>query len=96
MSRPLVFTMTSPGAVPASTAPALATTNSFLDSLKKVQSSQTVPTSAGEEDWQSKVAWWELCILCGRQVAELPVQWLCWHLSWQASLGVVCLGTLSP
>ncbi|NXF93400.1 P121C protein, partial [Eubucco bourcierii] len=46
VSRPLAFTMTSPGPAPASTAPALATTNSFLDSLKKVQSSQAVPTSA--------------------------------------------------
>ncbi|NXH18490.1 P121C protein, partial [Bucco capensis] len=45
-SRPLVFAVTSPGPVPASTAPALASTNTFLDSLKKVQSSQAVPAPA--------------------------------------------------
>ncbi|KFV69565.1 Nuclear envelope pore membrane protein POM 121C, partial [Dryobates pubescens] len=46
VSRPLAFTVTSSGPVSASTAPAPATTNSFLDSLKKMQSSQAVPISA--------------------------------------------------
>ncbi|NXW49563.1 P121A protein, partial [Nyctiprogne leucopyga] len=46
VSRPLVFTVTSPGPVPASTAPAPASTNSLLDSLKKMQSSQAVPPAA--------------------------------------------------
>ncbi|KFU91564.1 Nuclear envelope pore membrane protein POM 121C, partial [Chaetura pelagica] len=46
MSRPLVFTVTSPGPAPTSTAPAPAGTNTLLDSLKKMQSSQTVPMPA--------------------------------------------------
>ncbi|NXS55170.1 P121C protein, partial [Brachypteracias leptosomus] len=46
VSRPLAFAVTSPGSAPASTAPALASTSSFLESLKKVQSSQAVPTTA--------------------------------------------------
>lgn len=50
MSKPLAFTVTSPGPVPTSTAPALASTNSLLDSLKKMQSSQPAPTVAGEEE----------------------------------------------
>ncbi|NXL67792.1 P121A protein, partial [Chordeiles acutipennis] len=45
VSRPLVFTMTSPGPVPASTAPAPASTSSLLDSLKKMQSSQAAPAA---------------------------------------------------
>ncbi|KFQ27094.1 Nuclear envelope pore membrane protein POM 121C, partial [Mesitornis unicolor] len=44
VSRPLAFAVTSPEATPASTAPAPASTNSLLDSLKKMQSSQAVPT----------------------------------------------------
>uniref|UniRef100_A0A8C0AZU6 P121C protein n=1 Tax=Buteo japonicus TaxID=224669 RepID=A0A8C0AZU6_9AVES len=50
VSRPLAFTVTSPGPVPALTASAPASTNSLLDSLKKMQSSQAVPTPAGEEE----------------------------------------------
>ncbi|NXX12904.1 P121C protein, partial [Podargus strigoides] len=46
VSRPLAFTMTSPGTTPASTAPALASSSSLLDSLKKMQSSQTAPMPA--------------------------------------------------
>ncbi|XP_074888470.1 nuclear envelope pore membrane protein POM 121 isoform X2 [Buteo buteo] len=46
VSRPLAFTVTSPGPVPALTASAPASTNSLLDSLKKMQSSQAVPTPA--------------------------------------------------
>ncbi|XP_054250481.1 nuclear envelope pore membrane protein POM 121 [Indicator indicator] len=46
VSRPLAFTVTAPGPMPALTAPAPATTDSFLDSLKKMQSSQAVPASA--------------------------------------------------
>ncbi|NXD81610.1 P121C protein, partial [Halcyon senegalensis] len=46
VSRPLAFAVTSPGPVPASTTPALASTSSFLESLKKVQSSQAMPASA--------------------------------------------------
>ncbi|NXA19694.1 P121C protein, partial [Ibidorhyncha struthersii] len=46
VSGPLAFTVTSPGPTPALTAPALASTNSLLDSLKKMQSSQATPTSA--------------------------------------------------
>ncbi|NXR60391.1 P121C protein, partial [Rhadina sibilatrix] len=49
VSKPLVFAVTSPGPMPASTAPALAS-SSPLDSLKKMQSSQavsTVPDSTG-------------------------------------------------
>ncbi|NXA09849.1 PO121 protein, partial [Sapayoa aenigma] len=45
VSRPLVFTVTSPGPAPASTAPALAS-SSLLDSLKKMQSSQAAPTTS--------------------------------------------------
>ncbi|NXQ35199.1 P121C protein, partial [Alaudala cheleensis] len=44
VSKPLVFAVTSPGPVPASTAPALAGSSS-LDSLKKMQSSQAVSTA---------------------------------------------------
>ncbi|NXS70330.1 P121C protein, partial [Pandion haliaetus] len=46
VSRPLAFTVTSPGPAPASTAPVPASTNSLLDSLKKMQSSQAVPVPA--------------------------------------------------
>ncbi|NXC86841.1 P121C protein, partial [Cercotrichas coryphoeus] len=49
VSKPLVFAVTSPGPMPASTAPALAS-SSLLDSLKKMQSSQAVsaaPDSTG-------------------------------------------------
>ncbi|NWW34342.1 P121C protein, partial [Panurus biarmicus] len=49
VSKPLVFAVTSPGPIPASTAPALAS-SSPLDSLKKLQTSQavsTAPDSAG-------------------------------------------------
>ncbi|NXU38096.1 PO121 protein, partial [Drymodes brunneopygia] len=49
VSKPLVFAVTSPGLIPASTAPALAS-SSLLDSLKKMQSSQaasTAPDSTG-------------------------------------------------
>ncbi|NXT47030.1 P121A protein, partial [Pluvianellus socialis] len=48
VSRPLAFAETSPGPVLASTAPAPApvTTNSLLDSLKKMQSSQAAPAPA--------------------------------------------------
>ncbi|XP_071431371.1 nuclear envelope pore membrane protein POM 121-like [Pithys albifrons albifrons] len=45
VSKPLAFAVTSPGPAPASTAPAPAS-NSLLDSLKKMQSSQAVPTAA--------------------------------------------------
>ncbi|NXL80588.1 PO121 protein, partial [Leptocoma aspasia] len=44
VSKPLVFAVTSPGPMPASTAPALAS-SSLLDSLKKMQSSQAVSTA---------------------------------------------------
>ncbi|NWR02712.1 PO121 protein, partial [Paradoxornis webbianus] len=44
VSKPLVFGVTSPGPMPASTAPALAS-SSPLDSLKKMQSSQAVSTA---------------------------------------------------
>ncbi|NWW25023.1 PO121 protein, partial [Falcunculus frontatus] len=44
VSKPLVFAVTSPGAVPPSTAPASAS-SSLLDSLKKMQSSQAVSTA---------------------------------------------------
>ncbi|NXB81736.1 PO121 protein, partial [Donacobius atricapilla] len=44
VSKPLVFAVTSPGPMPASTAPAL-TTSSPLDSLRKMQSSQAVSTA---------------------------------------------------
>ncbi|NXM35949.1 PO121 protein, partial [Oxyruncus cristatus] len=44
VSKPLAFTVTSSGPAPASTAPALAS-SSLLDSLKKMQSSQAVPTA---------------------------------------------------
>ncbi|NWH90186.1 P121C protein, partial [Aegithalos caudatus] len=44
VSKPLVFAVTSPGPMPASTAPALAS-SSPLDSLKKMQSSQAVSTA---------------------------------------------------
>ncbi|XP_061868061.1 nuclear envelope pore membrane protein POM 121 isoform X2 [Colius striatus] len=43
VSRPLVFTVSSSGPVPASATPALTSTNSLLDSLKKMQNSQAVP-----------------------------------------------------
>ncbi|XP_009887187.1 PREDICTED: nuclear envelope pore membrane protein POM 121 [Charadrius vociferus] len=46
VSRPLTFTVTSPGPAPALTAPAPASTNLLLDSLKKMQSSQAAPTPA--------------------------------------------------
>ncbi|XP_014736949.1 PREDICTED: nuclear envelope pore membrane protein POM 121C-like [Sturnus vulgaris] len=49
VSKPLVFAVTSPGPMPASTAPAPAS-SSLLDSLKKMQSGQavsTAPDSAG-------------------------------------------------
>ncbi|NXO51503.1 P121C protein, partial [Aramus guarauna] len=46
VAGPLAFAVTSPGPAPASTAPAAATTNSLLDSLKKMQSSQAAPTPA--------------------------------------------------
>ncbi|KAM6373157.1 nuclear envelope pore membrane protein POM 121-like isoform 2-T2 [Pluvialis apricaria] len=46
VSRPLAFTVTSPGPAPALTAPASASTSSLLDSLKKMQSSQAAPTPA--------------------------------------------------
>ncbi|NWQ96527.1 P121C protein, partial [Burhinus bistriatus] len=46
VSMPLAFAVTSPGPVLASTAPAPASTNSLLDSLKKMQSSQAAPTPA--------------------------------------------------
>ncbi|KAF1475894.1 hypothetical protein FQV17_0001139, partial [Megadyptes antipodes antipodes] len=46
VSRPLAFAVTSPGPAPASTAPAPASTNSLLDSLKKMQSSQAAPVPA--------------------------------------------------
>ncbi|NXU68885.1 PO121 protein, partial [Horornis vulcanius] len=44
VSKPVVFAVTSPGPMPASTAPALAS-SSPLDSLKKMQSSQAVSTA---------------------------------------------------
>nr|XP_009678486.1 PREDICTED: nuclear envelope pore membrane protein POM 121 [Struthio camelus australis] len=44
-SRPLAFTVTSPGPTPVSTT-APASTSSLLDSLKKMQSSQTAPVLA--------------------------------------------------
>ncbi|NWI06621.1 PO121 protein, partial [Tichodroma muraria] len=44
VSKPLVFAVTSPGPVPASTAPVL-DSSSLLDSLKKMQSSQAVSTA---------------------------------------------------
>ncbi|XP_032563748.1 nuclear envelope pore membrane protein POM 121-like [Chiroxiphia lanceolata] len=44
VSKPLVFTVTSSGPAPASTAPTLAS-SSLLDSLKKMQSSQAAPTA---------------------------------------------------
>ncbi|NXQ49309.1 PO121 protein, partial [Catharus fuscescens] len=44
VSKPLVFAVTSPGPMPASTAPAPAS-SSLLDSLKKMQSSQAVSTA---------------------------------------------------
>ncbi|XP_039588806.1 nuclear envelope pore membrane protein POM 121 [Passer montanus] len=44
VSKPPVFVVTSPGPMPASTAPALAS-SSLLDSLKKMQSSQAVSTT---------------------------------------------------
>ncbi|NXK67975.1 P121C protein, partial [Sylvietta virens] len=44
VSKPLVFAVTSPGSMAASTAPALAS-SSPLDSLKKMQSSQAVSTA---------------------------------------------------
>ncbi|KFP21066.1 Nuclear envelope pore membrane protein POM 121, partial [Egretta garzetta] len=97
VSRPLAFTVTSPGPVPASTAPAPASTNSLLDSLKKMQSSQAVPVPAGEEDeeeggqsgtLQSKAGTvGALHCLCGRRVTKLPVQMLCWQRSQQAGPG---------
>uniref|UniRef100_A0A8C4V0N5 Uncharacterized protein n=1 Tax=Falco tinnunculus TaxID=100819 RepID=A0A8C4V0N5_FALTI len=46
VSRPLAFTVTSSGPATASTAPAPASTDSLLDSLKKMQSSQAAPTPA--------------------------------------------------
>ncbi|NWI63680.1 PO121 protein, partial [Todus mexicanus] len=48
VSGPLAFTVTSPGPAPgpASTAPAPSSTSSFLESLKKVQSSPAVPAPA--------------------------------------------------
>lgn len=52
VSRPLAFTVTmvtSPGPAPASIAPVLPSSNSLLDSLKKMQSSQAAPVPAGEE-----------------------------------------------
>lgn len=54
MSKPLMFGVTSPGPMPASTAPTLAS-SSALDSLKKMQSSQAVSTAPGEEEknWHS-------------------------------------------
>ncbi|NXF30712.1 P121C protein, partial [Nyctibius bracteatus] len=50
VSRPLAFAVTSPGPTPALTAPAPASTNSLLDSLKKMQSSQAAPVPAAEEE----------------------------------------------
>ncbi|NWS04598.1 PO121 protein, partial [Motacilla alba] len=44
VSKPPVFVVTSPGPMPASTAPVLAS-SSLLDSLKKMQSSQAVSTT---------------------------------------------------
>ncbi|NXK89315.1 PO121 protein, partial [Formicarius rufipectus] len=44
VSKPLAFTVTSPGPAPTSTAPG-PTSNSLLDSLKKMQSSQAAPTA---------------------------------------------------
>ncbi|NWI56921.1 PO121 protein, partial [Calyptomena viridis] len=44
VSRPLAFTVTSPGPAPASTAPVPAS-SSLLDSLKKMQSNQAAPTA---------------------------------------------------
>ncbi|NXN91222.1 P121C protein, partial [Rhinopomastus cyanomelas] len=41
--KPLAFAVTSSGPAPVSAAPASASTTSFLDSLKKLQSSQAVP-----------------------------------------------------
>uniref|UniRef100_A0A8C3USY3 P121C protein n=1 Tax=Catharus ustulatus TaxID=91951 RepID=A0A8C3USY3_CATUS len=53
VSKPLAFAVTSPGPMPASTAPAPAS-SSLLDSLKKMQSSQAVSTAPGEEEsWHS-------------------------------------------
>ncbi|XP_010124213.1 PREDICTED: nuclear envelope pore membrane protein POM 121-like, partial [Chlamydotis macqueenii] len=46
VSKPLAFSVTSPGPAPALTAPAPASTNSLLDSLKKMQSSQAAPLPA--------------------------------------------------
>ncbi|XP_066835525.1 nuclear envelope pore membrane protein POM 121 isoform X2 [Anser cygnoides] len=49
VSRPLAFavpTVTSPGPAPASTAPVPPSSNSLLDSLKKMQSSQAAPVPA--------------------------------------------------
>ncbi|NXN30217.1 PO121 protein, partial [Nycticryphes semicollaris] len=46
MSGTLAFAVTTPGSTPASTAPAPASSNSLLDSLKKMQSSQAAPTPA--------------------------------------------------
>ncbi|NXS44229.1 P121C protein, partial [Balaeniceps rex] len=46
VSRPLAFAVTSSGPVPALTASAPASTNSLLDSLKKMQSSQAAPVPA--------------------------------------------------
>ncbi|XP_014815199.1 PREDICTED: nuclear envelope pore membrane protein POM 121, partial [Calidris pugnax] len=46
MSRPLAFTVTTPGPTPALTAPDPASNSSLLDSLKKMQSSQAAPTPA--------------------------------------------------
>ncbi|XP_039418810.1 nuclear envelope pore membrane protein POM 121 [Corvus cornix cornix] len=45
VSKPLAFAVTSPGPMPASTAPAPAS-SSLLDSLKKMQSSQAVSTAS--------------------------------------------------
>ncbi|NXD98265.1 PO121 protein, partial [Chaetorhynchus papuensis] len=45
VSKPLAFAVTSPGPMPASTAPAPAS-SSLLDSLKKMQSSQAISTAS--------------------------------------------------
>lgn len=52
VSKPLAFAVTSPGPMPASTAPAPAS-SSLLDSLKKMQSSQAVSKASGEEEGES-------------------------------------------
>ncbi|NXW01723.1 PO121 protein, partial [Fregetta grallaria] len=87
VSRPPAFAVTSPGPAPASTAPAPASTNSLLDSLKKMQSSQAASTPAGEEEE-------------GRQSRTLAEQGKCSGSSalplWEAGGKTSCSNALVP